>query len=401
MNKSIGAAPAVPKLLKEINRMQVLNYLRNGTPKSRAELAAALGLSKPTISNIIGELIEHGFVVEDATPKVTGNLGRRPLHLRMNPDIGNIIAVKLGVFFVKAAVFDINFKMKARCMKPIPQYKERESAVSHFIETIDSVVDCVVKDCGTAKFLGMGVGIDASINHINGIMRGNTYHHQWDGIAVKEVLQKKYDTRVIVDNGVNVAALGEYYSLRGKVQNLVAVNVTHTVTAGLVVAGELYRSQNNNVGEFGHMKVSTSGDLCACGSTGCLSALASEVAVIKKAKQLMETKNDTLIQEPTVPAVLEAAAKNDAYAVGILCEVGRYLGNAIAGLANFLNPDVIVLDGRIIRDTDTVYSEILKAYKETTLTGFSSTIMPTTLKGDASLVGASMLVLDNILSGID
>lgn len=401
MSRRRSTGPAGPSLLKEINRMLILNALRDGEPKSRAGIANSLGLSKPTVSALVAELIEHGFVVESDSPSTTGNPGRRPVLLHISPEMGGIISAKLGVAFVKAAVFNINQVMVSRSMKPIPPRSEAQSAVSHFLDVVRSVVEPAIAESGLTRFSGLGIGIDGTVDPASGVLKGSPYHPAWNGIAVRDVLQREFGVPVFVENGVNVGALGEGYAHRGSARNLVTVNVTHTVTAGLIVDGELYRATTNSVGEIGHVRVTDKQVPCVCGNTGCLTAMASEAAVVRLAEDALRAGNtDTRIAEPTVPAVLKAAAKGDCEAHRILGEVGKYLGFALSGIANFLNPDVIVVDGRIIRESEIVYDAALEAFRSRPLPHFATgvSIVPSTLKGDASLVGASMLVLEQVFA---
>ncbi|MCR4427679.1 MAG: ROK family transcriptional regulator [Firmicutes bacterium] len=391
---------AVPSLLKEINRALILNALRQRQQASRAELAKDLRISKPTVSAIVNELLERGFVIESQQEELTGALGRRPLMLSINRDVGGIIAVKLGVTFVKAAVFDLNQTMLSRSMKLIGPPNPDEKPAAFFVRVVRSVVDDVVNAAGFSRFPGLGIGIEGVVDTATGVLTSSPYHPYWNGIDVRRLLEEEFHVPVFVDNGVNVAAIGEGYAVRGESRNLVTLNITDTVTAGLLIKGEPYRGRANNVGDIGHVMVTEKPIPCICGRTGCFAAMASEQAVRRLAREALERGESLLGSEATVPAVLAASAQGCGAAQAILREVGQYLGYGIAAVASLLNPDVIVLDGRIVRESRLVYDSAMESYRGRISPGFAdgTSVVLSSLKGDASLVGACILVLEHIFA---
>lgn len=389
-------SPATPSLLKEINRLLILNKIREAGEISRAELSKKLGLSKPTVSALTAELINMSFLKEQELTENYYQTGRRPVMLQINSEIGGIVAVKLGVKYIKAAVYNIANTLICKIQHKIDLDKRNKD----FLLIVQDLVDEVIKKSKIKKVLGLGFGIDGVVDIESGILISSPYHPYWNGLAIKSILEEKYQIPVYVDNGLNMAALGESFNYEGKVDNLIIISITEAITAGMVINGVLYRGHNNNVGEIGHIVVSEKKVKCNCGNEGCFAAMASDLAVVRLAAEALARHDKTLITEASLDSVLNAAAAGDLVAKQILEETGMYLGIGIAGLINLLNPKIVVIDGKLIRENDIVFEVALKNIRKRALpTSIKDiVIFPSTLRGDASLLGASLRILEYLFN---
>lgn len=328
------------ELIREINSSLVLGELRGGLV-SRTELAKRTGLSLPTVSEIVAELIGSGVVEERETASSGG--GRRPVLLGLKPDAGYVIGIKVTETRVIAVLTDLNAGIVDRATASLG-----EDDVATVVRAIAGVVKklraaAVRRSGGGARpspVYGVGVGLAGVIDRASGVVRHATYA-DWRDVDLAGLLAKRTGLPVVVDNDVNTLVANEQWFGAGRgVSDVAVVSIGRGVGLGMVLDGRLYRGAGGGAGEFGHTKVVADGPLCDCGGRGCLEALIGEPAI------LAATRSST-IEEAT-----ELARGGDRAAQQVFDQVGRTLGTAVGNLVNLLNPKLIVLAGEGTRASD-------------------------------------------------
>lgn len=318
------------ELIREINSSLVLGELRGGLV-SRTELAKRTGLSLPTVSEIVGELIGSGVIEERETASSGG--GRRPVLLGLKPDAGYVIGIKLTETRVIAVLTDLN----AGIVERITANVSRDD-----VGTVVRTVAAVVKKlkAKASPVYGVGVGLAGVIDRASGLVRHATYS-DWHDVDLAALLEKRTGLPVVVDNDVNTLVASEQWFGAGRgVADVAVVSIGRGVGLGMVLDGRLYRGAGGGAGEFGHTKVVADGPLCDCGGRGCLEALIGEHAILA-------ATNTTTIEQAT-----ELARGGDENARQVFTQVGRTLGTAVGNLVNLLNPKLIVLAGEGTRASD-------------------------------------------------
>jgi glucokinase len=217
---------------------------------------------------------------------------------------------------------------------------------------------------------------------------------------------------VVVDNDGNVAAWGEFRfgAARGS-SNLLMVTVGTGIGGGIVADGRLFRGAHGFAAEIGHVIVEPNGPLCGCGNRGCWEQVASGRAIGRMGREAAAEHPESLIvelvggdpQNVHGPAVTEAARRGDRMALGILSEVGRRLGEGIAGLVNVLDPELVVVGGGaaaaagdlLLDPARRAFSDAVQAPEHRP----SVPLVAAALGNDAGAIGAADLAAARIANG--
>lgn len=196
----------------------------------------------------------------------------------------------------------------------------------------------------------------------------------WDNFPIRSDLHKRWGCPVSLNNDAELGALGEWaYGAGREESNLIYVKVGSGVGAGLLLDNHIYRGATGTAGEIGHMTIERDGPMCDCGNRGCLEVLAGGRAIAQQARRAVLSRQRTQLAlvEPldkiTAKDVALAAGRGDLIAQLILSEAGEYLGTAIAGLINLLNPGIVVIGGGVAQAGDLLLEPIRQAVQSRSL----------------------------------
>lgn len=396
-------------LVKELNKAVILNIIWRHAPISRAEIARISGLTRGTVSSLVDELIHDSFVKEIGTG--TSAMGRKPIMLQLNAGAGVIVGVDLGVNYILIILADLRAQVLARKRLSIsPEMGEKRILE----KMLDGIADILAGAPSTPRgLLGIGAGVPGLVEMEHGVLKFAP-NLRWKNAPLKDLLQERFDVPVYVDNEANVGALGEKWFGAGQgIRHMVYLSVGVGLGAGIVVNGELYRGATGYAGELGHFTILPDGPLCGCGNRGCWETLASELATLRRAREVLERGEAGILRELlardhrrsdaegaasgaaagdaavttgraneagttdsadaadaakppataaeipddaadaaarlSVDVLVEACERGDAAAQHVLRETGRYLGIGIAGLVNAFNPEVVIVGNTIGR----------------------------------------------------
>lgn len=227
----------------------------------------------------------------------------------------------------------------------------------------------------------------------------------WREVDLKDELEARVDLPVVVENDANAAAWGEFrYGAGHDVDDLLLVTVGTGVGGGIVVDGELYRGAFGVGAEIGHLRVVPDGILCGCGHHGCFEQYASGSALVREVRQIAENgvpaaaslleRAGGLVDRIDGPMITEAARDGDAFALGRLRELGRWLGAGIASLVTVLDPAVVAIGGGVSEADDLLLDSLRESF-ETHLPGRQhrplAEIRRATLGNAAGMIGAADL----------
>jgi glucokinase len=227
----------------------------------------------------------------------------------------------------------------------------------------------------------------------------------WREFPLAERVERGVGLPVLVDNDANVAAWGEYRFGAGRGStNMLLVTVGTGIGGGIIAGGKLLRGAHGFAGEIGHVIVEPNGPLCGCGNHGCWEQVAAGRAIDRLGrKAALEQPGSLMVQlaggDPAAVRgrhVTEAAFKGDPLAIGILAEVGRRLGEGIAGLVNILDPEVVVVGGGAIAAGDFLLEPARRAFIDSVEGAEDRPAVPivaAAMGNDAGSVGAADLAL--------
>jgi glucokinase len=206
---------------------------------------------------------------------------------------------------------------------------------------------------------------------------------------------------VCVENDVHCAALAALrYGVGRSLTHFVYVHVGHGIAAGIIIGGEVYTGATGNAGEFGHIPVEKDGPICYCGSRGCLESVAGAPAIVDSVRSaLAKGVHSSLVGgEVTLANILLAADGGDRLAATVLERAAGYIGDAVGGLVNLLNPQAVVLGGLLAMPGGVFLSTLEKSLlsRVMPLLQDSVVIRASELGSDAAALGAAGLVFERM-----
>jgi predicted NBD/HSP70 family sugar kinase len=324
-------------LIREINASLVLSRLHAEPLLSRTDLARRTGLSMPTVSEIVADLLDSGIVEEREIGRSAG--GRRPVLLALRPDAGYVVGIKLTETRVIAVLTDLGATIVARRSTPIAA-----TSVDAVVEAVAATVSALRVAAGSGRVFGLGVGLAGVVDRVSGVVRRATYL-DWRDVDLAGLLADRTGLPAVVENDVNSLAASEHWFGAGRgVADVAVVSTGRGVGLGMVLGGRLYRGAAGGAGEFGHVKVAD-GPACDCGGRGCLEALVGESALARASSRVVGRTLD-------IDEAAELARAGHAGVAAIFAGAGETLGRAVGNLVNLLNPSLVILAGEGTRSVD-------------------------------------------------
>ena len=350
------------KLIQELNRSIILRTIRHHGPISRSEIAKRNKISPTTVTAAVRGLLQQGLVCEDSIGKSNG--GRRPILIRFSPESRFIIGVAITNSSIKIAEMDLEAKVRKQKVLPIHNLMG-ELVIDYLLKSISQFLE---KCSDLTKCIGISIVSPGIINVDKSIIYENT-KLKLKNIPLKEMVEKRFKLKTWLENDANAIALAEkQFGAYKKFKNLVYITIGDGVGAGIIVNGSIFRGRNGGTGEFGHTSIDRNGIYCDCGNRGCLenyiswpviySNVLSSISQGKHTMMLELSKGD--IDRVTPSIFLNALEKNDQLAKEIMEEVAGYLATGIVNLVNLLNPDIIILGGKVAYNNHFLLSQVKK-----------------------------------------
>ncbi len=391
------------KLLKELEggtklavmrKKIITHYIYNGT-STITELAKELDLSVPTVTKFIDEMCTEGYLNDYGKLETAG--GRHPSLYGLNPDSGYFMGVELCATEVNIGV--INFKGDmVHVKRHIPFVSSNTlQSLDEFCGIIKEFMDEVTLD--KEKLLNINVNLIGRVNSDLG------YSYSVFNLSERpltEILSEKLGGfRVSIDNDTRAMAYGEF--MQGIVRNeknVLFINVSWGLAAGIIIDGKMYKGRSGFSGEFGHNYGYDNEILCHCGKKGCIETEASGLALHRILLEQLAKGKSSIIQQMkedvsqiTLDDIIEAVEREDMLCIELVEELGMKLGTHIAGLVNIFNPEMVVIGGLLSQTGDYLIQPIASTLRKYTLNLmiYDSFIVQSKLKDKAGIVGACMV----------
>ncbi len=390
-------------LVRKHNTAVILDCLRLQAPLSRADLSGKTGLNRSTVSSIVNELVQTGLVRETDLRK--SKLGRPGIPLELAPGGACAIGAEIGVDFVSILLADFVAQPIWRKRVTLDPDLNQMS----FIERAGDLIQEALSQASTqgSSPLGIGVGVPGLVDIEHGELMFAP-NLRWSHVPLGQLLSKRFDLPVFVENDANAAALGEYYfGAAREVEDFIYLSADIGLGGGIVLGGKLFRGSGGYAGEVGHIAVDPDGELCGCGRRGCWERLVSPRAVVRHIQATLKNGQDSMVrqltqgdfQAITFNHVIQAAEAGDSVALDALQDVGKWLGIGIANLVNTFNPELVILGGALALASNILLPVIEATVREQSLEPSQHVLRIGTSvhRSEACVVGAAALVLDEIL----
>jgi glucokinase len=279
-------------------------------------------------------------------------------------------------------------------------------------DDVDATMDTIYRVAATladgAEPTAVGVGAAGMVEFAAGTMR-SAPNLAWKEVPIRDLVAERTGMRCVVDNDANAAAWGEFrFGAARGYRHVLLVTVGTGIGGGIIADGGLFRGAHGFAAEIGHIIVEPGGPRCGCGNRGCWEQVASGRAIDRLGREEAARRPAGRIAaladggEVTGHQVALAARENDPAAVAIFAEVGRRLGEGIAGLVNVLDPEVVVVGGGVAEEGDMVLEPARRAFVDAVEAPEHRPevpIVPAALGNDAGAIGAAALALDLEVSG--
>lgn len=338
-------AKATHAQTRQHNHRLVLRTVYDFGPISRADVARSTGLTRTTVSDVVGDLLGDGMVEEVGRGPSSG--GKAPILLSLVGDARHVIGLDLAEGTFAAALVNLRGEIRRVIELPVDGRNGDDALAIVF-----RLVDELIAEAASPP-LGIGVGTPGLVDTRTGTILW-AVNLDWQDLALGGLLAERYGLPVNVANDSQAAALAEYtFGADGRrFPNLVTIKVGRGIGAGLVLNGSLFQGDGFGAGEIGHVAVVDDGAACRCGRFGCLETVASSLAIAARAAVLADELGTPLTAriragELDFDDVIRAFQAGDPAARTAALEAARYLGQAIAALIGALNIGRIVLDGPV------------------------------------------------------
>jgi glucokinase-like ROK family protein len=381
---------------------ELIDLIRKYGEFSKADLATITEYSRTKITSCIDSLLSKKVIIANNATEYSG--GRRSKTFSLNGNLGLVAGLDIGATSVDLGIADFSGKLLVR-------YSEPASVKDGPIKILGRVCSLLEKllldnKLNSEKLNGIGIGVPGPVDFSEGTLVSPPIMPGWDRYPIIQTVQQWFPSaNVVVDNDVNVMALGEIYQGAGKgVDNLIFVKIGTGIGAGIICEGRIYRGSRGCAGDIGHIGVNKSGPLCHCGNKGCLEAVAAGPAIAerslvaaKEGKSPILLKiyelNGNVLHAEDVGA---AAREGDALAIEVIRESGQFIGDVLAGLVNFYNPEMIVIGGGVSNLGNLLLSSIRQTvlHRSLPLSTRDLHIVFSEIGPDAGVIGAVNMAMD-------
>jgi len=383
-----------------ILKQNILGLCINDGDYSIADLSKELGTSIPTITKLVGELIDEGFL-EDMGKQGT-NGGRRPSIYGLNPYAGYFVGIDVHRNDISIAV--TNFKGQT-----VDLQEDMPFVLENSVASLKVLCKCILdhlKKSGIDKdkVRAYGVNLSGRVNNETGYCF--TYFIGEDR-PIASLLEDELQTPVFVENDSRAMTYGEYIcGVANNEKNMLFLNVAWGLGMGMIIDGKLSYGKSGFSGEIGHFPLLDNDQICQCGKTGCLETGASGSALHRIImEKLREGRSSSLSdkfnanEEIDLEDIMAAVEEEDVLAIETVEEIGSTLGRAIAGLINLFNPELVVIGGRVSAAKEYLLLPIKSAIQKHSLNMINkdTTIKFSKLGKKAGPIGACMLSRTKLL----
>jgi len=308
------------------NQKTILNLIRLNRI-SRMDLASKLNLTRPSITQLVDQLIDYGLVQESET--VSTGRGRHPTLLDLIPDSRYVIGVNIMRQSIRVGIVNLVGKGLARSVIPSEDLAPAEACAA-----VAKAVHAQINELKLDKEQIMGAGVCAPgpLDTAGGTLINPPNFNAWHGFPVVSELRRLLGYPALLENVSNALAIEEkYYGVAGKLSDFIAIQVNEGIGAGVYANGELYKGAHDRGTELGHTSIAYQGRPCPCGNLGCLEQYASIPAIL----------NGTPYKswEQLVDAWPESA--------DVIRQEGDYLAAAIVNALNLFDVSRVVLLGDV------------------------------------------------------
>lgn len=394
----VGTANAKKRKVEQYGK--IVSHLYVNGKASIADIVKQSKISQPLVASLVDDLLGFGIILDNGIGDSIG--GRRPNLYCINPEYQYVLGIDINLHTLTIALFDLNNTLVCREEYKNFDLKNSSEYTDTLVEKVNNILEKM--SIPSANVLAMGVSIPGLVDAGNGF----TFTHlsfAKEGLAT--YLSDKLGFTVLLDNDARLMALGEkaFGMAKGK-KDVLCLNLSNRIGLGIILNGQLYSGKNGFAGEFGHILIDPDGDLCYCGKIGCLETLTSGEILVKNINKALEKGQVSLLSHKKdenvsvdLRAVIDAIIEGDQFAIDQLNKMGEYLGKGLVTLIHLLNPEMIIIGGRLARTGKYISDPVTMAMNKYAMDRISSEteLVCSELLDDSALMGTLSNVMNEVL----
>ncbi|MGJ5751730.1 putative NBD/HSP70 family sugar kinase [Streptomyces puniciscabiei] len=312
----------------------VLSLLREHGPLTRGDLRILSGLSRTTLYDAVGALMDKGSVLASVPEAARRKRGRPAEVLTVNPGCGRLLGIEFARRAVRVAAMNAAHEIVGTTGEPHDPDTPWQTRIDLAWRLADKLTHGTLRP---GALNGIGVGV---VGPVGTPGQGPLWAPRHDIVAAR--VRERFGAPALIDNNTRLATLAEtIWGAAAGEQNVLYLRLSHGVGGGLVMAGTLHRGAHGRSGMFGHITVDPGGAPCECGAIGCLETVASIGAVLDACRTAGTAAAD-------LPELVSALESGDAAAHAVLARVGTHVGRVLADVSHAVGPDVIVIGGELV-----------------------------------------------------
>ena len=381
-------------------KQSIIAHMAVAGQSTLAELTKALHISVPTMTKLVGELVEENIVVDNGKVETSG--GRRPNIFGLANTAIYFAGVDIGRDYLCMIITDLkNNIIVSRTITPFTLADEAR-CLADICHRINDFLDT----CGIerGKVLGMGVCIAGRVNPET----GHSYMFFTEGgKSLKEVIEEATGINVLVENDTRARCYAEYYAdEENKVKNLLYLHLGRGVAIGIIADGKLYYGKSGFAGEFGHTPFFNNEIICVCGKKGCLETEVSGIAIENKIVGQIASGVNTILRDKWaagetihIDDIISAAKNDDNLSIELIEEAGEKIGKSIAFLINIFNPEEVIIGGNMAQAGDYLMLPLKSATNKysMSLVYKDTSFRLSQMGADAGALGVAMLIRNKVI----
>ncbi|WP_432026351.1 ROK family transcriptional regulator [Streptomyces sp. 1222.5] len=312
----------------------VLRLLREHGPLTRGELGPLSGLSRTTLYDAVGALMDNGTLLASVPEVARRRRGRPAEVLTLNPGAGRLLGIEFARRAVRVAATDATQAIFGTTGEPHGPDTPWQTRIDLAWRLADRLTGGTLRP---GALNGIGIGV---IGPVGPSGHGPLWSPRHDVVVAR--VRERFGAPALIDDNTRLATLAEtVWGAAAGERNVLYLRLSHGVGGGLVMAGALHRGADGRSGMFGHISVDPDGAPCECGAVGCLETVASVEAVLDACRTAGCAVAD-------VPELVTALESGDEMAHAVLSQVGAQVGRVLADVSHAVGPDVIVIGGELV-----------------------------------------------------
>lgn len=370
--------------------------------QSIAQLSKTFNKSIPLITKSVNSLLEMNLIEGNDLAASTG--GRRAIQFKINNNLLKYpLVIALDQYYTSIYIFDLENNIIAENVDIYNPLKNKDKALDIIIGLTEELITS--SNIPTSNFLGIGISMPGFVDTEKGI--NDSFDKQSKLYHIKKHISEHFNMPTIIENDSTCIAFAEQkFGAAKNIKSSLVINLNWGVGLGMIVNGQIFKGSSGYAGEFSHIPLSDSNELCSCGKKGCLEVEASLTAAVKNVQAALnageksslesEQQNNLLAQGD---ALLESAINGDQLAVANLGKIGYMLGKGIATLIHILNPEVIIISGRGAKAGTILMPQIQTAINEFCIPRLAQAtqIRISETNKQAQSVGTAAFIIENLI----